>query len=450
MTQQANISIKVMDLASGEVIDSYRAEQVVAPASVMKLVTTGAALETLGPDFRFTTTLEHDGFIRDGVLYGSLFIRGGCDPSLGTRINQAGRMVQQTGFLRQWVQAIQAAGIRRITGSIIADMSMLDGDAQNPAWLCEDTGNWYAPGVFSLNYLGNTMNIVLRSSTVGSVAEVIGTDPVVPGLVFNNHIRCTSITEDGAYVHGLPYSHERYLTGSVPSNRGSFGVRGDIPNPGLLLARHLYRELMQAGVDVGGEPAYLAEVSPLLPSRTVLYEHKSAPLSAIVAETNIHSNNLYAESIFRYMGVSYGSPGTIHNSAETVRECWRRKGISIRGSLIKDGCGLAPQDAVSAETFVQILSYMSTRPTWEAWYKSLPVSGESGTLRSFLDGTELQGRVHAKSGTIAGTKNFAGYIDLPDGRRWAFAVLVSGAQGKARAIQPVIEQYLLDVYRTHP
>ena len=103
VTQQANISIKVMDLASGEVIDSYRAEQVVAPASVMKQVTTGAALETLGPDFRFTTTLEHDGFIRDGVLYGSLFIRGGCDPSLGTRINQAGRMVQQTGFLRQWV-----------------------------------------------------------------------------------------------------------------------------------------------------------------------------------------------------------------------------------------------------------------------------------------------------------------------------------------------------------
>ena len=81
------------------------------------------------------------------------------------------------------------------------------------------------------------------------------------------------------------------------------------------------------------------------------------------------------------------------------------------------------------------------------FYASLPASGKNGTLRSFLNGTELEGRVHAKSGTIGGTKNYAGYIDLPDGRRWAFAVMINAATGRMRTVQPVIEKYLLDVYR---
>ncbi len=431
------MSVLVQNMRTGEVIDSYRADKVVPPASVMKLLTTGAALEILGPGFRFPTLLEYSGTIEQGVLQGDLYIHGGCDPSLGWKGN--------TAFLDRWVKAIQDAGIRRIDGAVIADMTMLDGEAQNPSWLCEDAGNYYAPGIFALNYYGNTMNIVLQSGEPGSVAKVVKTEPAVEDICFINRIRCGKISYDGAFVSGLPYSRERYLTGAVPSNLGTFGVKGDLPNPGLLLARHLTKRLRDAGIAVLRDANYIADYNPLTPARTELYIHYSAPLEQIIQETNVNSNNLYAESLFRYLGTRYTLPGTIHNSQDLLRDYWRRRGVSIQNAIIKDGCGLAPQDAVSAKTFVQLLTIMARSNNREAWMNSLPVSGQSGTLKSLCPQTALEGRIHAKSGTIAGTKNFAGYIDMPNGETWVFAILINSAPGKARNVQTVIQQYLLQL-----
>lgn len=436
------MSVLVQNLTTGEMIDSHRADKVVPPASVMKLLTTAACLEIMGPGFRFPTVLEYTGMIENGVLQGNLYIRGGCDPSLGWKGN--------TAFLNQWVKAVKAAGIMHIHGAVIADMCMLDAEAQNPGWLCEDAGNYYAPGIFALNYYGNTMNIVLQSGEPGTVAKVMKTEPKVDDVVFINHIRCDRIQYDGAFVSGVPYSRERYLTGAVPSNLGTFGVKGDLPNPGLLLARHFTARLREAGVIVHRDATYLSDYNPLIPPRKELYIHYSEPLSELIKETNVNSNNLYAEALFRYLGTRYTLPGTIHNSQEILRDYWRRRGVNVQNAIIKDGCGLAPQDAVSAKAFVQLLTYMEKSPNREAWIASLPVSGKSGTLTSLCLKTPLEGRIHAKSGTIAGTKNFAGYIDMPNGDTWAFAILINSAPGKAKNIQHVIQQYLLDVYKQHP
>lgn len=442
VTGQSNMSILVQNLNTGEVIDSYRPDHVVPPASVMKLLTTAAALEILGPNYRFATTLEYSAPIEDGVLQGDLYIHGTCDPSLGWK--------GQTAFLAKWVNAIKAAGIKKIDGSIVADMTMLDGDAQNPGWLCEDAGNYYAPGIFALNYYGNTMNILLQSGEPGSPASVISTDPKVEDVYFINRIRCGNIKHDGAFVHGMPYSRERYLSGAVPSNLGTFGLKGDLPNPGLLLARHLTSKLREAGVKVTKDATYEADYNPLTPPRQVLYTHRSITLAEIIKETNINSNNLYAEALFRYLGTRYSLPGTINNSQNLLRDYWRRRSVSIQNAIIKDGCGLAPQDAVSAKTFVQLLTIMSKSKNKDAWMASLPISGQSGTLKTLCPDTPLAGRIHAKSGTIAGTKNFAGYIDLPNGDTWVFAILINSAPGKTKGIQNIIQQYLLDVCGANP
>ena len=431
------MSVLVKNLTTGEVIDSYRPDHVVPPASVMKLLTTGAALEILGPGYRFPTLIEYSGTIENGVLHGDLYIRGECDPSLGWE--------GKTAFLTQWVKAVKAAGIRQIDGGVVADMTMLDGEAQNPGWLCEDAGNYYAPGVFALNYYGNTMNIVLKSGEPGSVATVVGTEPKVEDVYFINHIRCDRITYDGAFVSGLPYSRERYLTGAVPSNLGTFGVKGDLPNPGQLLARHFTARLREAGVEVKRDARYEADYNPLSPARNELYIHYSEPLSEIIKETNVNSNNLYAEALFRFLGTRYTLPGTIHNSQDLLRDYWRRRGVEVQNAIVKDGCGLAPQDAVSAKAFVQLLTIMYSSKNREAWLESLPVSGQTGTLKSLCPKTPLEGRIHAKSGTIAGTKNFAGYIDMPNGDTWVFAILINSAPGKAKNIQTVIQQYLLQL-----
>ena len=431
------MSVLVQNMTTGEVIDEYRSDKVVPPASVMKLLTTAACLETMGPGFRFPTVLEYTGSIENGVLYGDLYVHGGCDPSLGWQ--------GKTAFFTQWIKAVRAAGIKRIEGAIIADMTMLDGDAQNPGWLCEDAGNYYAPGIFALNYYGNTMNIVLKSGEPGTVATVMKTEPQVDDIRFINRVRCDRIQYDGAFVSGLPYSNERYLTGAVPSNLGTFGVKGDLPNPGLLLVRHFTAKLREAGITVAREADYLPDYNPLLPKRHELYIHYSEPLSELIKETNINSNNLYAEALFRYLGTRYTLPGTIHNSQDLLRDYWRRRGVAVQNAIIKDGCGLAPQDAISAKAFVQLLTIMSRSKNQEAWIASLPVSGKTGTLKSLCPGTALEGRIHAKSGTIAGTKNFAGYIDMPNGDTWVFAILINSAPGKAKNIQYVIQQYLLDL-----
>lgn len=439
VTATANISLLVQNLQTGELIDCYRPQNVAPPASVMKLLPTATALETLGADYRFSTYIEYSGSISDGVLHGDLYVRGTGDPTLGS---------QKTGdrnFLTRWVKAIRDAGIREIRGAVIADLSYFDADAINPGWIWEDIGNYYAPGVYALSYMDNTMNVVLRSGAVGSIAEVQYTVPEVPGVQFDNHIRCTSITHDGAYVHGAAYNYTRYLTGSVPSNQGSFGVQGDLPNPGLLLVQHLSQRLEESGVTITAEPMYISEADGK--HRTLLYTWQSPTLREIIYETNIHSNNLYAESLFRTFGGRYQLPCTIHNSADFEKDYWQRRGVKIRSARIVDGCGLAPQDAVSAETLVQLLTYMYRSPSKDAFYASLPVSGQSGTLRSLLPGTELAGRIHAKSGTIAATKNFAGYIELPNGQTWVFAVMVSFGNGKPKDIQRVIGNYLLDLYK---
>ena len=145
-TRYANIGICIKDLTTGRVIESYRPQNAIPPASVMKVLTTATALEVLGADTCILTVLEYSGKIEKGCLIGNLYIHGYGDPTLGS-LNQG------QAFLKTWVQAVQNAGIKEISGGVVADMSYFDGDALNPAWLWEDAGNYYAPGIFSIAYM---------------------------------------------------------------------------------------------------------------------------------------------------------------------------------------------------------------------------------------------------------------------------------------------------------
>ena len=437
-TKDANMGVLICDYHTGDTIDAFRANSVIPPASTMKLLTTATAVELWGGDYHIETPITYDGYIRDGVLHGNLYIEGRGDPTFGSR------HVGSRNFLYRWARQLRQIGIKRITGNVVADASYFDGDALNPSWLWEDAGNYYAPGIFALSYLDNTMNIVLRSGPIGSVAEVLHTTPHVPEIEFENHIRCTHISYDGAFVHGVPYSNRRYLVGSVPSNRQTFGVKGDLPNPSLILARDFVTVLNASSIEVGGVATYLSEQPIKRSSRTELFVHQSEPLSEIIRHTNHESDNLYAEMLFRIFGSKYTTPCTIHNASEFVRDYWRNRGVGLRSAKLLD-----PQNAISPAMYVQLLRYMYGSKNKDVFLASLPCSGESGTLSSFLRGTALHGKVCAKSGTIGGTKNYAGYIFLPDGRVWVFAVMVNSANCKTRKIQRVIEHYLLDVYQTN-
>lgn len=443
--QHAQIASLIVDTETGDTIAESGSEINHIPASLLKLITTATFLETYGADFHFQTFLEHDGYIKNGVLYGNLYVRGTGDPTLGSRTVDE---YNPTGFLNTWVQQVRKAGIKAIKGSVIADASFFDEEATNPAWIWEDIGNYYAPGIMALAYQDNSLNIILKSGAVGTRSEVVKTFPDYPDVQFVNYIHCTKITYDGAFVHGVPYDNKRFLYGSIPSRLGTFGVMGDMPNPPLFLAQDFTKFLRQGGISVSDSAKYLTFWKGE-PKRQVIYTHYSPALDTIIQQTNVFSNNLFAEMLFRYMGGRYDKPCHIHNAVNYIYDFWRKKIPGFHYNVIRDGCGLAPCDAVSAGTFVQLLRYMAHSTNAQVFYNSLPVSGERGTIKGVFVHPDLKGRVHAKSGSIENVRNYAGYIDLPNGGQWTFAIMVSGTRIKQNALKRAIEKYLLTIYQTN-
>ena len=437
MLENASVSLLVKDLGTNQPIYQYRPKTSIIPASTLKLVTTATALELLGPNFHFETKLEIDGTINaDSVLNGNLYIRGGGDPTLGSDC------FKTADFLKSWVEAVKNAGIRKINGKIIADASIFDDEGVNPKWTWEDIGNYYAAGAYGISYLDNTFRLTLRSDIIGSKPEITKTTPEIPGLIIDNQLRSTKIGFDSAYFYGAPHSNTRSIYGEIPAFRTAFVVKGDIPNPGLLLAQHLNDRLRQSGIIITLPPTDKDGVST---NRRVIYTHDSPPLSAIITEINIHSNNLYAEHLFRYLALKKFHAGSSTGAVQVIKSFWKSKGLPVEQLFMYDGSGLSPVNAVSANFFVELLTYMKTMSKYsDVFFNSLPIAGESGTLSGLLKNTPLQGKVHAKSGTISRVKCYAGYIEIK-GKNYVFALMVNNANGSSKAVTAKIEEFLLSL-----
>jgi len=433
----ANISLLVKDMKTNKTICQYRPNNSTIPASTMKLVTTATALELLGPSFCFETKLEIDGTLSsNGVLNGNLYIRGGGDPTLGSE------HLGDKDFLTKWVAKIQQIGIKRINGQIIADGSLYDNLGVNPKWTWEDIGNYYAAGAYGISYMDNTYQLVLRSGAEGTTPEILRVIPEIPALTFENHLKSTTIEFDSAYFYGAPHSYLRSIHGEIPANRLEYIIKGDIPNPGLLLAEHFQDRLVASGISMNRLPS---DVAYNQNNRRVILVQNSPPLSDIIRETNVKSNNGYAEQIFRYLALQKYKIATSNGAVEVVRAFWKSKGLPVEQLFMYDGCGLSPVDAVSSGFYVDLLVYMQTiSSNKDAFFNSLPVSGKSGTLTGFLQKTPLQGKVHAKSGTISRVKCYAGYIDSK-GLNYVFAIMVNNPNGTSKAVTRKMEEFLLSI-----
>jgi len=437
LMQNANISLLVKDLATNRTICQFRPNSSSTPASTMKLVTTATAMELLGPKFCFQTKLEIDGTLSsNGTLNGNLYIRGGGDPTLGSE------HLGDKDFMTKWVEEVKKVGIKKITGKIIADETLYDDLGVNPKWTWEDIGNYYAAGAYGISYMDNTYQLVLRSGLEGSTPEILRIVPEIPAMTFENHLTSTNIAFDSAYFYGAPHSYLRSIHGEIPANRLEYIIKGDIPNPGLLLAEHFQQRLVESGIAIQQLPSDIVTKSS---DRRVILVQESPALSEIIKETNVRSNNGYAEQIFRYLALNKNPVGTTNGAVQVVRSFWKSKGLPVDQLFMYDGCGLSPVDAVSSQFLVDLLIYMQTiSPNKEAFFNSLPVSGKSGTLTNFLQRTALQGKVHAKSGTISGVKSYAGYIEA-NNKTYVFAILVNHANGTSKAVTRKMEEFLLQL-----
>lgn len=394
----ASFSLVVKDVQEGRTVYSYDTDRLQSPASVLKTVATATALEILGEDYRYPTTLEYDGILENGTLEGNLYIKGSGDPSLGSSHFAPG----QNKFLSTWIAALQKAGIKHITGSVISDESIFDTEGVSIKWLREDMGNYYAPGSYGISIFDNMYKLSLQTGAAGTRPVLKGTEPDIPFIRFKNYLKAAPVSSDSAYIIGAPLDDVRYLYGVLPANREAYVLKGDIPDPALYLARYLTDQLQQKGIRVDGSPScYRIEVEEnrwKKGERKEIVTTYSPTLREIASICNHVSHNLYADALVKTVGLQYKPRrnemiSSFGRGVQVVKEYWEKKGLDVFPLRMNDGSGLAPADKVSAGFMGELLVYMATESAVsDAFIASLPQAGIEGSVRNFLKGSKLQGK----------------------------------------------------------
>ncbi|GHT32575.1 D-alanyl-D-alanine carboxypeptidase DacC [Bacteroidia bacterium] len=428
--RHANISFQLRDLSNNKVVAEYNAQRSCTPASVTKVITTATAIELLGGDYRFQTALATDGEIdKDGVLQGNLIIVGSGDPTLGSRY-----FGKSSDFIPEWIDLLQKKGIRSVRGRVIAETNLYDKNPVNTQWIREDAGNYYGAGVHQLSIFDNAFSVTFKSGNVGITPEIVETNPVV-NYTFRNFLQTSSaIKKDSIYLSSEPYSEEKTVYGAMlPSKTKT--EKGDISNPPAFFEGYFAQKLRElAGIEVKGEDSIPATHYSLLTT------HYSPPLKDIAAMTNFFSNNNYAEHLLKHLALQKDSVASFNTALQVLREFWASKGIDVSGLFMYDGSGLSPKNAVSAAFICDVLKYMQAN---KAFYNSLPVAGESGTVASFLASTPLKGKAHVKSGSFRNVQCYAGYISK-GGKDYVFCILVNNFTGERKNVVKLIEELLVN------
>lgn len=447
-TRFGTVALSVRRVRDGQELIGYNAHMSLPSASTLKLITTATALAVLGSTYTYTTTLEYDGVIKDSVLTGNLYIRGTGDPSLGSWRFIA--YSDLTALLKTWSDAVKAVGIRRIQGIVVGDASLYDDLTTPDTWPFGDLGNYYGASLSALNINENLFRVFFRpGKTVGAPTSVLRTDPPLPYLAFRNTVTTDAAnTGDQVNIYGVPFMNQQWLTGKVPLGEpaNEFSVKGALPDPAFFAAYALQNQLIQDNITISSQPVSIGGGLPtslqITGKRTVLNQHKSPTLTELAQQTNFQSINLYAEALLRTTALALNKGVKSTNaSLDALTSFWKSKGVNVDGFRIRDGSGLSTVGALTADNMTGILSAMGREKAFPQFYETIPVVGQTGTVRSLARGTAAAGNIRAKSGSIEGVRAYAGYFTAADGERMSFCVLVNKfTPGQSRLVTNELEK----------
>jgi serine-type D-Ala-D-Ala carboxypeptidase/endopeptidase (penicillin-binding protein 4) len=429
-----------VNLVTGDTIFAMNPQLRLVPASVMKLYTTGAALELLGADFKYKTKVLASGHIENGVLNGDLVVVGGADPTLGTKVLP---LVSSHSCFDDIFSLLQKAGIRSVSGNIVVDASYFDQQLPPPGRIWEDIGNYYGAVPSGLNYIDNIFDLFLRSPAIPNAScSIVETVPQLPNIRFQCKVKSSLKSIDSAYVYGLNGLSDWTVEGSMPMGQSRFRIRGALPNPPSFFCSELHRYLIEKGIVVKGNPltGVFSNKMPFVELGVL----ESVPLTDIVSYINVFSNNLLADNLYLTIGKEIGGLGNWDTSQRIISRFWTEKTTHGYAVGISDGSGLAPTNKLSALALVDMLVYMHRSLSASFFKQSLAVGGKTGTLKNMWAAPAYRGKVLAKSGTLKGVVAYSGYFVNSKGQMCAFAVIVNNSLKPNSEIRKAIEGFVAD------
>jgi D-alanyl-D-alanine carboxypeptidase/D-alanyl-D-alanine-endopeptidase (penicillin-binding protein 4) len=430
----------------GRVLYARNSDQLFTPASNMKVYTTAVALDLLGAEYRWRTSVyankQPDA---NGTINGDLTLYGRGAPDLLSKAKNA------APSLPKLAEQLYQAGVREVRGNIIGDNSYFRGELFGIGWQWNDLQWYFGAEPSALSIDENSVEVTIGpGSKQGSSANVV----INPN---SSPVRLMNETKTGEHDDTTSIGIMRDLSGNDLRVWGDFPVNGrafsaflSVHDPAMWAAAQFKQALLARGIKVTGDARTrdfrTAETDRFDPQKTFELAHQdSDPLSAIVRHTNKESDNLYAELILRTLGKERGASapdpdprknrerGDDEAGTAVVRSWLQSKGINTKGLAIRDGSGLSRLDLITPETTARLLAAIANSNSAAAFRDSLPVAGHDGTLSMRLK--KMTGRILAKTGTLTYTHSLSGYATTPANETLVFSIMCNDATNGREAVQ---------------
>jgi D-alanyl-D-alanine carboxypeptidase/D-alanyl-D-alanine-endopeptidase (penicillin-binding protein 4) len=427
VARASEASIQVVEVESGQVVVERSPNLPLAPASNMKLFTTGAAIDMLHPDFQVTTTVFTRGNVdASGTLDGDVKVVGRGDPTIGGRFHDG----HATAVMEEWVTDIKRAGIKTVRGNLIFEYGYMDTTYIHPTWPVDQLVNWYEAPVSAFSMQEGCVEVRVMPSKPGK-ACVVQFDPPTSFL----SLQSSCVTGRGLpFITRLRGSNNIIVRGGQPARSGATEVFVTVENPIHYFATVAHETFVRNGLTVQGEIV----ITPH-DARTdwkAVSQH-TTPLSIVVYVINKKSQNHYAEELVKIIGAEQKKEGSWEAGTGAVTEWLTTKiGVPANEYHMADGSGMSRNNRASANAFIRLLRYMWKSPWREDFVSSLPYNGDpDAKFGHRLRGAPYARQVYAKTGYIVGVVGLSGYVH--------------GASGKVYAFSFVFNRYHVGVYAVY-
>ena len=427
-----HVGIVVKSLDTGQVYFSQNANHSFAPASVQKLFTVSSALVNLKPDYHFDTQILTTGTINNGVLQGDLIFKFSGDPTL-TQSN-----------LISLVSQLHSDGIRRVTGNIIIDDTAFNHVPYPAGWIWNDLSFDFAAPLNTVIINRNRFGVsFIPARKFGEKATIVphlppNTATFVNELITTRHVCPLTI---------LSNANNQYLVrGCLPRAYGTEGRSLAIRNM-QLYTKNLIHVLLKKNEISFGNAVYYTKAPA---NSHVLVNHESAPLSKIIVHLLKHSDNLYADALFKKMGEEFThTTGSWENALVAEKSVLiNHAGVANDHIHLVDGAGLSLYNSVTPESVSQVLNYIYRNPMLrETLIPALPIAGVDGTLAGRMPMLAHGKLLHAKTGSMAGVSSLAGFINTKHHGVLSFVIMINNIP-KNRAPYIVLENHIAEFLAT--